>query len=467
MSRKYALFSLFSGAGGLDLGFRLTGKFKTVFGNDICAPAVETFSANFGMKSAESAPRAQDLPCVFLGDVAELQQDSFNGLEPDVVTGGPPCQDFSVVRGPEAERMGITVSRGRLYSHFIRVLIHLQPKMFVFENVPGLRSANKGKAYEVILEDFSKLNIRWEEIRKLVGNTSAVVPRGYEVVYSGLVDASKLGVPQARRRLVIIGLRRDLFESSWWKVSGLREKTTKVLSGGNRLISKYPLTTMEVFEGRTLPDLKGRYAEVMKEYDGVAEEVGTPKALEWKKNVWEKLTFDAVQDYLMLNKIEPTGKKEMAEAFAEHAELLKELGYLGTKVSTLKCTDGSNKIPNESEKVLERMKRVPPDENHEFVRGTEWEVEGRGISLIYRRSHPLKPAYTIVAHGGGGTWGYHYERQRAVLTNRERARLQTFPDRFAFKGSRSQVRAQIGEAVPPLMAKRIAKAMTTILKELS
>jgi DNA (cytosine-5)-methyltransferase 1 len=89
------------------------------------------------------------------------------------------------------------------------------------------------------------------------------------------------------------------------------------------------------------------------------------------------------------------------------------------------------------------------------------------MSLIYRRIHPLKPSYTVVAYGGGGTWGYHYASKRGMLTNRERARIQTFPDAFYFKGSWSQVRAQIGEAVPPLMAKRIAEAVASILMEVS
>ena len=106
------------------------------------------------------------------------------------------------------------------------------------------------------------------------------------------------------------------------------------------------------------------------------------------------------------------------------------------------------------------MWRIPPDKNHTFVSGTDWHVNGRGFSLVYRRIHPLKPAYTIVAYGGGGTWSYHYERNRAVLTNKERARLQTFPDDFMFFGKRSQIRAQIGEAVPPLLAKRIAEIVS-------
>jgi len=465
MDDRHTLFSLFSGAGGLDLGFKLTGRFNVIFGNDKWAPAVETFSLNFRIKHADFPPKMQSLPCVFLGDVTQLQLDSFEELEPDVVTGGPPCQDFSIVRGPEAERRGIAVSRGRLYSHFIRALIHLQPKVFVFENVPGLVSANRGRAYQVILEDFSKLSIRWSEIRKLVGNSSASSPQGYEVVYTGLVDFSKLGVPQTRRRLIIVGVRKDLFRRSWWRISGLKDKVAGMLSGRHRLVSRYPLTALEVFEGRPLPDLNSRYEEIMKEYEGVWEEVGTPTALEWKQKVWDKLTFDAVEDYLLANKVKDACEGELEEAFKEHEELLRELGYYGVKVSELKVPDGSNLLPRESNLVVERMKRIPPDENHEFVRGTEWEVEGRGISLIYRRIHPLKPAYTIVAYGGGGTWGYHYERRRSALTNRERARLQTFPDSFLFTGSRSQVRAQIGEAVPPLVAKRIAEAVLCILEE--
>jgi DNA (cytosine-5)-methyltransferase 1 len=109
------------------------------------------------------------------------------------------------------------------------------------------------------------------------------------------------------------------------------------------------------------------------------------------------------------------------------------------------------------------MRRIPFDENHEFVRGTKWEVEGRGISLVYRRLHPLKPSYTIVAYGGGGTHGYHYDRDRATLTLREKARLQTFPDTFLFSGSKTEIRAQIGEAVPPLAAKRLAQALAEVL----
>jgi DNA (cytosine-5)-methyltransferase 1 len=147
---------------------------------------------------------------------------------------------------------------------------------------------------------------------------------------------------------------------------------------------------------------------------------------------------------------------ELRSKGLSYREIAGELGCYGVPVHTLRLPDGTHEIPNEESSVVERMKRIPPDENHEFVRGTKWEVEGRGISLVYRRIHPLKPSYTIVAYGGGGTHGYHYDRDRATLTLGERARLQTFPDTFLFSGTKTQIRAQIGEVVPPLAGKRLA-----------
>ena len=403
MTEVFTLFSLFSGAGGLDLGFELTGRFKVIFGNDVFEPAVKTFSRNFHVKAVAHSPSLSDLPAVVHGNVAGLEFDGLEGLQPDVVSGGPPCQDFSIVGVPQTERGGISVSRGRLYSHFIRALIHMQPRVFVFENVPGLMSANRGAAYEAILEDFAKLNIRWDEIKKLIGNNCAKTPQGYEVVYSGLVDASKLGVPQARRRLIIIGVRKDLLPSAWWKTAALKREVECILQSPKGAVGRYPLTPLEVFEGRPLPALQDKYEEVMKEYYGVWDEVKTEQALRWKREVWSRTTFNVVEDYLQFNNIGRPSSSELEEAFREHERILKELEYMGRSISGIDPPDGSNRVPEESEEVVERMWRIPPDENHEFVRGTKWEVEGRGISLIYRRIHPLKPSYTVVAYGGGGT----------------------------------------------------------------
>lgn len=171
-----------------------------------------------------------------------------------------------------------------------------------------------------------------------------------------------------------------------------------------------------------------------------------------------------VEDYIRLVGAEPASAAELERAFEQHEQVLRHLGYAGRPVYEVRPSDDSAQPPQESPQVLRRMRMIPPGENISAVRGDNPETEGLDISLMYRRLHPLRPAYTVVAYGGGGTWGYHYERSRSRLTNRERARLQTFPDEFLFSGTSQQQRAQIGEAVPPLLAESIARACQDILE---
>lgn len=91
-----------------------------------------------------------------------------------------------------------------------------------------------------------------------------------------------------------------------------------------------------------------------------------------------------------------------------------------------------------------------PKDNPLYVKGM--------ISHVYRRINRSEPAKTIIAAGGGGTWGYHYPEARP-LTNRERARLQSFPDDFRFIGSVAEVRRQIGNAVPPAGVRLVARRL--------
>ena len=111
--------------------------------------------------------------------------------------------------------------------------------------------------------------------------------------------------------------------------------------------------------------------------------------------------------------------------------------------------------------VVERLKHIRPGENAFTAKlppHLELHVRGARISQIYKRLDPAKPAYTITGSGGGGTHVYHWEEPRA-LTNRERARLQTFPDSYRFIGSKESVRRQIGMAVPPAGARIIFEAI--------
>lgn len=141
-------------------------------------------------------------------------------------------------------------------------------------------------------------------------------------------------------------------------------------------------------------------------------------------------------------------------------------------VSCAEALDGVENVPhnnkktNHAQKTVERLKHIPPGGNawHPNVpEELQLDVNGCKMSHIYRRLEPDKPAYTLTGSGGGGTHVYHWDEPRA-LTNRERARLQTFPDDFVFCGGKESIRAQIGHAVPPRGAEVITEA---VLKSLA
>ena len=121
----------------------------------------------------------------------------------------------------------------------------------------------------------------------------------------------------------------------------------------------------------------------------------------------------------------------------------------------------NNELTKQSKTVVERLKYVKPGENAwtaDLPEHLKLNVKGAKISQIYKRLDPTKPSYTVTGSGGGGTHVYHWDEPRA-LTNRERARLQTFPDDFIFHGSKESVRKQIGMAVPVDGAKIILEAL--------
>lgn len=121
----------------------------------------------------------------------------------------------------------------------------------------------------------------------------------------------------------------------------------------------------------------------------------------------------------------------------------------------------NNELTSQSKTVVERLKLIKPGENAwtaNLPEHLKLNVKGATISQIYKRLDPSKPAYTVTGSGGGGTHVYHWKEPRA-LTNRERARLQTFPDDFVFYGSKESVRSQIGMAVPVDGAKIILNAL--------
>lgn len=483
MDKSINVVSLFSGCGGLDIGIANSGEnkittdfgdqFEFVWSNDAMKHATKTHSMNLGKPFIEDRAELGDNKVSYCGDIRDINFHNavpVDEKEVNLLVGGFPCQDFSILRGDE-NRKGIEVKRGKLYLEFARGLASLQPDMFIAENVKGLISANDGKAYERIMKDFKNLDKEWDNIQteyKKEKNRDTRVETnnisGYKILHSEVIDFSKLGVPQGRERLIIIGLREDLISEVESKtdnnISNISKSIKNNLNSYN-IFKEAPLTTMETFHGTNLKNLKTEYESVMKMYEDYIDKLDSERAIKYRDEIWPKYTFNIWEDYKWKNNINKGLQKDQINS--EHENILKELGYWNKNIAEHNYSDDSNEEMREQDRVLERLRHIPPSENHRMVKNTEHHISAM-MSNIYKRVHPLKVSPTVIASGGGGTWGYHYERERGKLTNRERARLQTFPEDFLFHGTNSEVRKQIGNAVPPLGAKRIGEEIKPILK---
>ena len=322
------VISLFSGCGGMDLGFFKSG-FNIKWANDIDEKACETYANNIGNH-------------IVPGDITQL--DFSQIPDADLVLGGFPCQDFSMIW----KRGGINTDRGNLYRYFADIVSQKNPLMFIAENVKGILSANNKTAIKQIINDFSSRG-----------------KYGYNTV-PYLINFADYGVPQIRQRVLIIGVRKDIDE--YFDIPSPTRDSYNYMSSKEAL-----------------------------------------------KNV-KKVKFNN-----------------------EH----------------------QNIQPN----TIEKLKLIPPGGNFTSIpKDSPHYVKGM-ISHVYRRLHPDKPSTTIIAGGGGGTWGYHYSEPRP-LTNRERARLFGYPDDFIFEGTITEVRRQIGNSVPPSgilpFAEQIKRYLETI-----
>lgn len=181
---KYTVVSLFAGAGGLDMGFERKG-FTTVWANDFDEDACETH-------------RAWSKAIVVHGDITKI--DLSDIPDSDVITGGFPCQGFSLA-GPRK----IDDKRNVLYKYFVRLVEKKQPYAFVAENVKGLITLGEGAILEAIIEDFSS--------------------KGYNV-FPTLVNAADYGVAQDRYRLIMMGFRKDLGITSYCFPKPLKKHVT-------------------------------------------------------------------------------------------------------------------------------------------------------------------------------------------------------------------------------------------------
>ena len=331
---QHRLGELFSGPGGLALGAHLAAESVAgqeilhAWANDYDKDTCNTYVSNVPGATAES---------VHHGDVRKLNIEKLGPI--DGLAFGFPCNDFSVV----GEQRGMEGVFGPLYSYGAKALRFHKPKWFVAENVGGLRNSNDGTAFRTILGEFQDAGYR---------------------LFPHLYKFEQYGVPQARHRILIVGIRDDL-------------------DLGFEVPSPTPYRDIDVSVRRAL------------EHPPIADDA------------------------------------------ANHER---------TK---------------QSELVVRRLERIKPGENvftADLPEELQLKVVGARLSQIYKRLDPAKPSYTVTGSGGGGTHVYHWQEPRA-LTNRERARIQTFPDSFVFKGTKESVRKQIGMAVPVEGARVVFEAI--------
>lgn len=180
---KLRVASLFCGCGGTDVGilgdfyyldkYYASNNTKIVYANDIEKSACRIFESNFEVK-----PDERDIRHVFSNELPNF----------DILTGGFPCQSFSIV-AQNPKRLGIKDDKGKLFFEMCRILKEQQPKCFIAENVKGIMTANKHEAFPLIIKEFED--------------------SGYDVKYK-VLKAVEFGVPQKRERVIIVGFRKDL-----------------------------------------------------------------------------------------------------------------------------------------------------------------------------------------------------------------------------------------------------------------
>lgn len=338
---QYTFIDLFSGCGGMSLGFEQAG-FKSLLAVDIWQDALFTYKYN--------RPETNTL-CADISQIdIELLKTQYLIDHVDLIIGGPPCQGFSL-----AGKRIVDDERNTLYKGFVRFVSIFRPKVFVMENVPNILSMGGGVIKDAIIAEFSEL--------------------GYKVEYKVLL-ASEYGVPQNRRRAFFVGL--------------LNGKTFKF---------PLALTTHVVTSSEAISDLTEQSVDD-----------GTEYAVPAQSPYQEEIRRGSVGVFNHLASVH-------------------------------------------NQKTIDTITLVPDGGNYKDL---PIELQGsRRVHIAWTRLNSQRPSFTIDT---GHNHHFHYKYNR-VPTVRESARLQSFPDSFIFKGSKVSQLKQVGNAVPPLLARAIAYAL--------
>ena len=408
------VLELFGGCGGLGWGFKKEG-FNIVAYNELDPKIAETYKANF--KGTE---------CI-VGDITDptiKQQiyDCFKDLKCNIILGGPPCVAYSM-SGHRNSRD----PRGQLFRDYIATVEKLQPDLFVMENVPGICSIQHDKERLVgeaknRADAFYKLEVKKIELEAAKKNMSVAKGKKYSKEQNTGLSEPPSGDSKSLKydedkdkalRVAIVKLKKEIkkFDVSSFRISVEKKIINTFQSKGYRVVSKV-LNSADY----GVPQRRNRMIFI-----GV------------KQSSTMKITFPP-----------ETHHKNGFPKWKTVREAIGDLKDLPSQQET------AHILTNHQASFIEKIK-ITPIEKSVYKKYSE----------AFFRCHPDKPSGTVKENHGGVF--VHYEKNR-VMTPRELARLQSFPDDFVFKGTKSCILVQLGNAVPCGLSLALATHIKNILR---
>jgi len=401
--KKFKVVSLFSGCGGLDLGF-INAGFEVIWANDFFPDAVETYKKNISNH-------------IVLGDITKIPSSKIPDKF-DILLGGFPCQGFSIANN----KRSMEDERNFLYKEMLRIVKDKKPPFFLAENVKGLLSMHNGKVVEMIINDFKKI--------------------GYDVDYK-IVNSADYGVPQQRERILIIGNRL-----------GLKNKFPEPTHGNINNKSQITLFPKKLKQYVTVKDATKHLADVWISYNPIIKDGRKIYNHIARTNVHDKfwgrkfpVNQHEVCDYLKYwrNK-KGISTKKVDEYF----------GYEYTAGHWFRKDNDSGSIPTPDD--WWKLKELLGFDDKFDKKVTELELKEIKFEQSLRINNWDKPSDTITATGPE----IHPNKKRRMSV-RECAIIQTFPNDFIFTGSLGNMYKQIGNAVPVLLGEKVAETIREIL----
>jgi len=400
MAKQFTFVDLFAGCGGLSEGF-LKLNFKGLCHVDFDQNACKTLANrlkdyNISNEEILKTVLTRDLTKhETVEDILECSKD----IEVDLLIGGPPCQAFSTVGRAQDKNSMKNDSRNYLYKHYIEILEKLNPKIFVFENVTGLLSSKPDgeRIFPLIVKEFKK--------------------KGYDVYDNPkdiVLNSVHYGVPQIRKRVILIGIRKDLNISSQ-EVYDLIEKT------------HYASTDEDKMGRKKFRTVKDAISDLPAYFPGEGE---------------EEIEFFSKSENEYIRLIRDKSNNKLYNHTTRKHNVLDRERY---------------RILSQNKWQLKDLNRVRPDLVH---------YDPKHFVNRYTVQEYDKPGRTVVAHlyKDGNLFIHPDSKQERTFTVREAARIQSFPDDFKFLGARTHQYKQVGNAVPPLMSYQIAKAIKKVLE---